>query len=72
MKKRKELWCKALGKSTFEEAQASTAEGAAFIGVSQLKEGKFKLEKVPRMAVEVLSVETVGNCFKVMVRDVHQ
>ena len=59
LKKRRELWCKALGMATFEDA----LNDEAFSTVAQLKQGKFNLQKVPWLALEVQSVETVGNCF---------
>lgn len=69
-KKRKELWCKALGKQTFEQclAQAppkrkSNNDQIEFVPISELKKGKYNLQKVPHLALEVQSVETVGNCF---------
>ena len=60
LKKRKELWCKALGeKGSFEQA----LQDKDFTTVAELKQGKFNLSKVPKLALEVVSVETVGNCF---------
>ena len=50
MKKRKELWCKALGnKASFEEA----LQDKDYVTVAELKQGKFNLGKVPRLALEV-------------------
>ena len=50
MKKRKELWCKALGnKASFDEA----LQDKDYVTVAELKQGKFNLGKVPRLALEV-------------------
>ena len=38
--------------------------------ISDLKKGKYNLQKVPNLALEVQSVETVGNCFQVVLKDV--
>ena len=59
-KKRRELWCKALGKRSFDLCQQGDSD---FTPVSDLLKGKYNLAKVPRLAVECVSVESIGNCF---------
>ena len=46
----------------------STAE---FVNVSQVKRGQFNLQKVPRLALEIMLVETIGNAFQITLRDIH-
>lgn len=70
-KRRKELWCKALGKPNYQDCLA-VGGTSDYVAVSELKQGKYNLKKVPKLALEVLSVETIGNCFQVMLRDVHE
>lgn len=70
-KKRRELWCKALDTKSYDEvlklasdsSSAPPTSSSQFISVAELKKGKYNLKKVPRLALEVVSVETVGNCF---------
>ena len=65
-RKRQELWCKAYGKELFEEVKRDKS----YVRVKEVKEGKWNLKKVPCLALEVRFVETVGNCFQVLMRDV--
>ena len=38
--------------------------------VGEVKRGKFKQQKVPQILLEVLSVETVGNCYLLKCSDI--
>ena len=44
----------------------------SYVRVQELKNGVYNLKKVPNLALEVRSVETVGSCFQVILRDVHE
>ena len=65
IKRREELWCKALNLTTFNKVLKCNE----YIKVKDLKSGKWNLKKVPKLALEVRSVETVGNCYQVILRD---
>ena len=65
VKRREELWCKALKVATFDDVLKSKE----YVTVKELKAGTYNLKKVPLIALEVRSVETVGNCYQVILRD---
>ena len=62
------MWCKAFDKETFEEV----LKDKTYIRVKELKNGVYNLKKVPNLGLEVRSVETVGSCFQVILRDVNE
>ena len=68
VKRREELWCKALKLPTFDEV----LKCKEYVQVKELKTGAYNLKKVPKLALEVRSVETVGNCYQVILRDAHE
>ena len=55
-------------KESFDEAVQAATSGD-FASVDQLRKGRFSLEKVPRMALEVYSIESVGQCFQLVLCD---
>ena len=68
VKRREELWCKALKLANFNKV----LKCKEYVTVKELKAGTYNLKKVPKLALEVRSVETVGNCYQVILRDAHE
>ena len=68
VKRREELWCKALNLPSFDKV----LKCKEYVQVKELKAGTYNLKKVPKLALEVRSVETVGNCYQVILRDAHE
>jgi hypothetical protein len=58
-KLRQELWCKALQVPKY----ADVISHPKYATVKQIRSGEFKQRKVPWLALEVVSLDTVGNQF---------
>ena len=44
----------------------------AYVTVKRIRSGEFKNSKVPWVALEVVSVDTVGNQYQVKTKDAHE
>ena len=78
LKKRTEVWIRALQKSMRLSGIEKMELGEIYEkfsilqqhSVTAIKQGKFKQAKVPKILLEVLSVENVGNCYQIKCQDI--